>query len=87
MSGRSDGPAGGSTNHAYAAAAQADVVIAGASFAGLAAARALGGRALLVDPVPVGEGQTSACGAPVGVIESLGAQGSIQQRHDELIFH
>jgi len=87
MSGKSDGPAGGPTGRCHAAASRADVVIAGASFAGLAAARALDGRALLVDPVPVGEGQTSACGAPVGVIESLGARGSIQQRHDELIFH
>lgn len=63
------------------------MVIAGASFAGLAVAREIGGRALLVDPQPVGEGQTSACGAPVSVIEALGARDSIQQRHDVLVLH
>jgi menaquinone-9 beta-reductase len=63
------------------------VVIAGASFAGLAVAREVGGRAVLVDPVPVGDGQTSACGAPVSVIEALGAARSIQQRHEALILH
>lgn len=69
------------------APSRAEVIIAGASFAGLAVAREVGGRALLVDPVPVGEGQTSACGAPVSVLEALGALGSIQQRHDALILH
>lgn len=67
--------------------AAAEVVIAGASFAGLAVAREVRGRATLIDPMPVGEGQTSACGAPVRVIESLGAQTSIQQRHDVLVLH
>jgi len=82
MSGRSnraDGPAPMSLN--------AEVVIAGASFAGLAVAREVGARAVLVDPVPVGDGQTSACGAPVGVIEALGAGNAIQQRHHALILH
>jgi menaquinone-9 beta-reductase len=69
------------------APAQVDVLIAGASFAGLAVAREVGGHAVLVDPVPVGDGQTSACGAPESVIEALGARGSIQQRHDALILH
>jgi flavin-dependent dehydrogenase len=63
------------------------VVIAGASFAGLAAARVLGSRALLVDPEAVGEGQTSACGAPVRVIASLGAAASIQDVHQDLVVH
>lgn len=63
------------------------VVIAGASFAGLAAARALGDRALLLDPEPIGDGQTSACGAPVRVLEALGAAASIQEVHHELVIH
>ncbi|HEV2281928.1 MAG TPA: hypothetical protein VGX75_06010 [bacterium] len=63
------------------------VVIAGASFAGLAAARVLGSRALLVDPEAVGDGQTSACGAPVRVIASLGAAASIQEVHHDLVIH
>jgi 2-polyprenyl-6-methoxyphenol hydroxylase-like FAD-dependent oxidoreductase len=33
-----------------------DVVVAGASFAGLAVAQRLGGRVLVVDPKPVGAG-------------------------------
>lgn len=65
----------------------AAVVIAGASFAGLAAARALGGRALLIDPDEIGDGQTSACAAPVRVLEALGAAASIQEVQHELIIH
>lgn len=63
----------------------ADVLIAGASFAGLAAARALGPRALLVDRAPLGAGVTSACGAPVSIVERMGASASIVQRHDRLV--
>ncbi|HKX17471.1 MAG TPA: hypothetical protein VJT33_05610 [bacterium] len=47
----------------------------------------IGGRALLVDPLPVGDGQTSACGAPVRVLRALGAAGSIQEVHDDLVIH
>ena len=65
----------------------ADVVIAGASFSGLAVAREVGARALLIDPQPVGEGQTSACAALVSVLEALGGRASIQQDHDELVLH
>jgi flavin-dependent dehydrogenase len=64
-----------------------DVVVAGASFAGLAVARELSCRALLVDPVEVGEGQTSACAAPLGVLAHLGALASVQQEHRELVLH
>jgi menaquinone-9 beta-reductase len=90
MSGRSEtlaGPAGAPASIGLTAPSQAEVIVAGASFAGLAVAREVGGRALLVDPVPVGEGQTSACGAPVSVLEALGALSSIQERHDALILH
>src|SRR2546426_8378467 len=47
--------------------ADADVLVCGASFAGLAAARELAGtaaRGLIVDRYEVGERQTSACAAP-----------------------
>lgn len=70
-----------------------DVLIAGASFAGIAVARALlegggtGCRLLLVDRKPVGEGQTSACAAPLGLVRQMGAGGSILQEHDHLVFH
>lgn len=69
------------------AARAVPAVIAGASFAGLAAARVLGDRALLVDPAPIGDGQTSACGAPVRVLEALGAADAIQDVQHELIIH
>ncbi len=90
MSGRSEGQAGtpvGRAGDGPSLPSRAEVLIAGASFAGLAVAREIGRRALLVDPVAVGDGQTSACGAPVSVIEALGAQRSIQQRHDDLMLH
>lgn len=90
MSGRNDEAAGGPADAAgigVTAPSRADVIVAGGSFAGLAVAREVGSRALLVDPVPVGEGQTSACGAPVSVIEALGGGRSIQQWHDALILH
>jgi flavin-dependent dehydrogenase len=64
-----------------------EVVVAGASFAGLAVARELSGRAVLVDPEDVGEGQTSACGAPVSVLAALGALGAVQQVHEEIVIH
>ncbi len=63
----------------------APVLIAGASFAGLAAARALGPHALVLDRAPLGRGVTSACGAPVPIVERMGAAASIRQRHDRLV--
>lgn len=64
-----------------------DVVIAGASFAGLAAAQRLRGRILLLDREPLGDGVTSACAAPVSVVEAMGASAAVQQVHDRLIMH
>ena len=64
-----------------------EVVIAGASFAGLAVARELPGRAVLIDPEEIGDGQTSACGAPAGVLSALGAEEAIQEKHDALVIH
>ena len=66
-----------------------DVVIAGASFAGLAAATQLAGRGsvLLIDRQPVGEGETSACATPLPVLERLGALDAVEQIHTELVIH
>lgn len=64
-----------------------DVVIAGASFAGLAVARQLRGRVLLLDRQPIGEGVTSACAAPVRTVAVMGAAASILQVHDEIAIH
>ncbi|NOZ51255.1 MAG: NAD(P)/FAD-dependent oxidoreductase [Chloroflexi bacterium] len=65
-----------------------DVIIAGASFAGLAVAAQLGGkRVLLLDRKPIGAGQTSACGTLVSTLESLGLQASIRQVHKRLVLH
>jgi flavin-dependent dehydrogenase len=67
-----------------------DVVICGASFAGLATARELactGARVLLLDRYDVGERQTSACAAPTGWLDTLGLSPSIRQTFDRLVVH
>jgi flavin-dependent dehydrogenase len=68
----------------------ADVLICGASFAGLAVARELAGagaRVLMIDRYEVGERQTSACGVPTGWLEALGVMAAERQRFDDLLFH
>ncbi len=67
-----------------------DVVICGASFAGLAVARELNGsgaRVLVVDRYEIGERQTSACAAPTGWLEQLGLAESMRQTFEELVIH
>jgi len=67
-----------------------DVVVCGASFAGLTIARELtgsGARVLVVDRYEIGERQTSACAAPTEWLEALGLAASIKQTFDELVFH
>lgn len=65
-----------------------DVVIAGASFAGLAAALSLrGDHVVLIDSAPLGDGVTSACAAPVSIVRAMHAQSSILQVHDHLVLH
>jgi len=65
-----------------------DVVVAGASFAGLAAARALRGRDVLVlDPHPVGSFETSAGGVPLATLEALGAVGAASELHPHVVLH
>jgi digeranylgeranylglycerophospholipid reductase len=72
-----------------------DVLICGASFAGLAVARELAGatrpdgspaRVLLLDRYEIGERQTSACGIPTAWLEVLELMGSLRQTFSELVF-
>ncbi len=68
----------------------ADVLICGASFAGLAVARELadsGARVLIVDRYEVGERQTSACAAPTEWLEAMGVGASIRQTFEDLVMH
>jgi flavin-dependent dehydrogenase len=67
-----------------------DVLICGASFAGLAVARELcgaGARVLMIDRYEIGERQTSACGIPTSWLEALDLMGSLRQTFDELTVH
>ena len=68
----------------------ADVLICGASFAGLTVARELAGsgaRVLLIDRYEIGERQTSACAAPTEWLTALGLESSIKQTFGELVVH
>src|SRR5213080_1898702 len=70
--------------------ADCDVLICGASFAGLAVARELAGtgaRVLVVDRYEIGERQTSACAAPTGWLGALGLEASIPQPSGKLVIH
>lgn len=67
-----------------------DVLICGASFAGLAIARELAGSGadvLLVDRYEIGERQTSACGIPTEWMRQLGLMEAERQRFDTLLLH
>jgi len=67
-----------------------DVLICGASFAGLAVARELAGSGadvLVVDRYEIGERQTSACGIPTEWLRRLGLMECERQRFDELVMH
>jgi flavin-dependent dehydrogenase len=67
-----------------------DVLICGASFAGLAVARELAGSGadvLVVDRYEIGERQTSACGIPTEWLSRLGLIEAERQRFDTLVMH
>ena len=67
-----------------------DVLICGASFAGLAIARELAGSGadvLVVDRYEIGERQTSACGIPTAWLYALGLEEALQQTFGELVIH
>ncbi len=66
-----------------------DVLICGASFAGLAVARELAGCSadvLLIDRYEVGERATSACAAPTPWLHAMGAGASIRQELPHMSF-
>src|SRR5436190_6865278 len=74
----------------FASGASFDVLICGASFAGLAVARELrasGARVLVIDRYEIGERQTSACAAPTEWLRNLGLDESIRQTFGELLVH
>jgi flavin-dependent dehydrogenase len=67
-----------------------DVLICGASFAGLTVARELrstGARVLVLDRYEIGERQTSACAAPTEWLRNLGLEASIRQTFGSLLVH
>jgi menaquinone-9 beta-reductase len=67
-----------------------DVLVCGASFAGLAVARELtgsGARVLVVDRYEIGERQTSACAAPTEWLRAIGVEASMRQTFSELVIH
>ena len=67
-----------------------DVLVCGASFAGLTVARELAGsgaRTLVLDRYDIGERQTSACAAPTEWLEALGLEGSMRQTFGDLVVH
>ena len=71
-------------------AGSADVIVCGASFAGLAVARELtgsGADVLVLDRYEIGERQTSACAAPTAWIEALGLGAAVRQTFSELVIH
>jgi len=68
----------------------ADVLVCGASFAGLAVARELAGSGadvLVVDRYEIGERQTSACAAPTPWLKAMGVEASIRQEIPHMAFH
>lgn len=67
-----------------------DVLICGASFAGLMTARQLAGSGadvLVIDRYEIGERQTSACAIPTAWLEELGLIESEKQRFDSVLIH
>jgi menaquinone-9 beta-reductase len=74
----------------FAPGAAFDVVICGASFAGLAVARELrasGARVLVLDRYEIGERQTSACAAPTEWLANLGLERAVRQTFASLVVH
>lgn len=68
---------------------RADVLICGASFAGLAVARELAGSGadvLVVDRYEIGERATSACAVPTPWIEALGLQDAARAKLPDMTF-
>src|SRR4051794_17657396 len=74
----------------FESGADADVLVCGASFAGLTVARELratGARVVVLDRYEIGERQTSACAAPTEWLRNLGLDASIRQTFGSLLVH
>jgi flavin-dependent dehydrogenase len=83
-------PRGAERTPLAGAAARADVLVCGASFAGLAVARELAGSGadvLVVDRYEIGERATSACAAPTPWLHAMGVERSIRQELECMAFH
>src|SRR3954467_14194649 len=68
----------------------ADVLVVGASFAGLAVARELAGAGadvLVVDRYAIGERATSACAAPTPWLHAMGVERAIREEIPCMAFH
>ena len=66
-----------------------DVLVCGASFAGLAVARELAGSGadvLVIDRYEIGERATSACAAPAPWLHAMGVAGAIRQELPAMSF-
>src|SRR5215208_5663904 len=71
-------------------AGEYDVLVCGASFAGLAVARELrgsGARVLVIDRYEIGERQTSACGIPTEWLRAMDLMGAHRQTFGRLVVH
>jgi flavin-dependent dehydrogenase len=69
---------------------RADVLVCGASFAGLAVARELAGSGadvLVIDRYEIGERQTSACAAPTPWLHAMGVRRAVRQELPCMSFH
>src|SRR5665648_882753 len=69
---------------------RADVLVCGASFAGLAVARELAGAGadvLVLDRYEIGERATSACAAPTPWLRAMGVERAIRQEIPCMAFH
>src|SRR5918996_1885536 len=80
----------GADRTCFVSDAATDVLICGASFAGLAVARELrasGASVLVLDRYEIGERQTSACAAPTQWLLNLGLTESIRQTFGSLLVH
>jgi flavin-dependent dehydrogenase len=67
-----------------------DVLVCGASFAGLAVARELAGsgaEVLVLDRYEIGERQTSACAIPTEWLRVMGLEASARQEFETLVVH
>ena len=67
-----------------------DLLVCGASFAGLMVARQVAGTGadvLVIDRYEIGERQTSACAVPTAWLEALGLTAAECQRFEELVVH